>query len=334
MSKIKHITIIGDGGWGTALAIHLAQQGAHVKIWGPYAKYLAKMRQTRINKKFLPNLRIPDSVEFVEQLSIAVYSSDLVVFAVPSKYARDVLTHLKKTKTNFSKKIFLSVTKGVDTTKLQRITEIIREQLGDVTVAVLSGPNIASEVAKKIPSSAVVASKNAKVAKMIQETFNTPTFRIYTNTDVIGVELGGSIKNIIAIACGVCDGLGYGTNTKAALLTRGLAEMARLGKKLGGKLETFSGLSGLGDLVTTSFNLQSRNRSVGQKLGEGKTIKQITSKMDMVAEGVETAKAVYNLSKKYKIPMPITTEVYNIIYKNKKPQQAVLDLMHRKTKSE
>jgi glycerol-3-phosphate dehydrogenase (NAD(P)+) len=199
---------------------------------------------------------------------------------------------------------------------------------------VLSGPTIAIEVAKGIPSTAVVASNDRTVAKKVQAVFNSSSFRIYTNTDVAGVELGGSIKNIIAIACGVCDGLGFGSNTKAAILTRGLAEMARLGKALGAKHNTFSGLTGLGDLVTTCVSPRSRNRSVGEQLGRGRSMKSIMSNMEMVAEGVETVKAAYKLSRKYNVPMPITTEVYNIIHRNKKPSKAVSDLMTRKIKSE
>ena len=254
---------------------------------------------------------------------------------VASKYADTILKEIKKTKVGLSGKILLSVTKGIDTTKLLRMSEIIIKELGhSVNIAVLSGPTIAIEVAKGLPSTAVVAAHQLKIAKEVQTVFNSEHFRVYTNTDVTGVELGGSIKNIIAIACGVCDGLGFGSNTKAAILTRGLAEMARLGKALGAKQRTFSGLTGLGDLVTTCVSPRSRNRSVGEKLGQGKSIKTIMSKMEMVAEGVETVKAVYQLSQKHKISMPITTEVYNIIYKRKKPSQAVSDLMNRKTKSE
>ena len=215
-----------------------------------------------------------------------------------------------------------------------RTEEEFTGELGHIPLAVLSGPTIAREVALGIPSTAVIASSHLRTAKILQHVFNSETFRIYTNTDIIGVELGGSVKNVIALACGICDGLKFGTNTKAAILTRGLAEMARLGKALGAKEKTFSGLTGLGDLATTCFSPQSRNRSVGELLGQGKPIKQILSAMDMVAEGVETVKGTYHLSRKLKIPMPITEAVYNIIYKNKKPTQIVNNLMRRKTKAE
>ena len=214
------------------------------------------------------------------------------------------------------------------------MSEVITKELGDVRIAALSGPNIAKEVARGIPSTSVLACKNKNTSKKLQEIFNSDTFRVYTNPDIIGIELGGSLKNIIALACGVCDGLGYGDNTKSAVVTRGLVEMSRLGKVMGAKQKTFNGLAGMGDLVTTCFSPHSRNRTVGEMLGKGKTLGYITSHMNSVAEGVTTVKSVYKLSRKLKIPMPITTEVYNLIYKNKKPKAAVLSLMSRKTKSE
>ncbi len=332
--RIRKIGVIGDGSWGTTLAVYLVQKGYAVKFWGPFPEYMRQMRQNRYNPKFLPGIRLPEELDVVEKLDTVLGQSDLVVFAIPSQYATKILGKIKKTRINLSKRIFLSVTKGIEKTSLRRISEIIRGELGNIPLAVLSGPTISVEVAKGIPTTAVVASRNLRIAQKVQKVFNSESFRIYTNTDVVGVELGGSIKNIIAIACGVCDGLGLGTNTKAAIVTRGLAEMARLGTALGGKAKTFSGLTGLGDLVTTCFSPQSRNRYVGEQLGLGKSIGQIVGSMEMVAEGVETVKGVYKLSRKYKVPMPITTEVYHIICRNKKPGDAVSDLMSRKTKSE
>lgn len=327
--------MIGDGGWGTTLAVLLAKKKYPVKLWGPFPAYVRRVSKNRYNTKFLPGIHLPRNITLTESLAETVQGADLIIFAIPSKYANAVINKLKQIKTDYSDKIILSVTKGIDTTQLLRVSEIIRKQLGNhVDIAVLSGPNIAIEIIKGIPSTAVVASHNLRTAKHIQALFNSQSFRIYTNTDVTGVELGGSIKNIIAIACGVCDGLGFGSNTKAAILTRGLAEMARLGKVLGAKQKTFSGLSGLGDLVTTCVSPQSRNRSVGEQLGRGKSIKTITSHMEMVAEGIETVKAAHKLSQKFNVSMPITTEVYNIIHKNKKPSKAVFDLMTRKTRSE
>ena len=330
----KNISIIGDGGWGTTLAVHLARNHHAVALWGPFPEYARQVRKTRYNTKFLPGIRLAQRIHITDNLNDAVARADLIVFAIPSKFAAAVLKKIKQTKLPLNGKVVLSVTKGIDTNKLLRMSEIIRRELGHIPVAVLSGPTIAWEVAKGIPSMAVVAARQAALARKIQAVFNSEKFRIYTNTDVIGVELGGSIKNIIALACGVCDGLGFGSNTKAAILTRGLAEMARLGTALGAKQKTFSGLTGLGDLVTTCISPKSRNRTVGEHLGRGKSIKKILSQMSMVAEGVETAKAAYKLSRKYDISMPITTEIYNIIYRNKKPSQAVADLMNRKMKSE
>ena len=332
LSKIKTIAVLGDGGWGTTLAIHLAKKNYRVKLWGPFPDYIREMDKTRVNIKFLSGILIPDTVMLVDRLDAALKDTQLIVLATPSQYIRGLLNNLKPF--DLSKHIILSVIKGIDEVTLLTMSGLIHKELGKIPFAVLSGPTIAHEVAKGIPSTAVVASKNPLIAVQLQKIFNTEHFRIYTNSDVIGVELGGSVKNVIAIACGVCDGLGFGTNTKAAILSRGLAEMARLGKALHAKSETFAGLTGLGDLVTTCFSVQSRNRFVGEQLGQGKSVEEITSQMHMVAEGVETVKAAYRLSRKYKIAMPITIEVFNIISKKKSPQAAVYDLMNRRVKAE
>src|SRR6185503_15957788 len=264
MPNIKKIAVIGDGGWGTTLAVHLARKKFAVNLWGPFPEYVREIGQKRMNDKFLPGIRLPNNVRPVEDLTKALDNCQLIVFAIPSKYAYSVIKQMNATGVKFSKRAILSVTKGIDHEHLQRISQLIGDKLNTKNVAVLSGPTIAMEVAKEIPSTAVVACKNIKLANQIQAIVNSKTFRIYTNKDIVGVELGGTIKNVIAIACGLCDGLGYGTNTKAAILTRGLAEMARLGKVLGADPKTFYGLSGLGDLVTTSFNEKSRNRTVGE----------------------------------------------------------------------
>ncbi|HLF18544.1 MAG TPA: NAD(P)H-dependent glycerol-3-phosphate dehydrogenase [Candidatus Omnitrophota bacterium] len=331
---IKKIAVIGDGGWGTTLAVHLAKKNFPVHLWGPFPEYLRAMAKKRVNAKFLPGIRIPQNVKILEDLNEAIADCELIIFAIPSKYAFSIVKKMKATGINFSGRLLLSVTKGIDHAHLMRISQIIQGELKAKRICVLSGPTIAMEVAKGIPSTAVAASTDIKLAKAVQALINSNTFRIYSNTDIIGVELGGTVKNVIAIACGVCDGLGYGTNTKAAILTRGLAEMTRLGKALGARPQTFFGLSGLGDLVTTSFNEKSRNRSVGEKLGQGSSAKHITGRMAMVAEGVETVKGVVKLAQKHNVSMPITQEVYNIIYRHKKPAQAVGALMGRKTKSE
>jgi len=331
MDKLR-ISILGDGGWGTTLAILLCRKDYAITLWGAFDNYSKIMAKSRLNPKFLPGIRIPRQIEITSDLKKAVINKDIIVIAIPSQYTRGIL---KKIKRYFnSSTIFLSVTKGIEIKSSKRISEIVHAELGPVKLAVLSGPTIAQEVARGIPTTAVVASKNKKIRKLLQGIFNTERFRVYTNADIIGVELGGSLKNVIAIACGVSDGLGFGTNTKAAILARGLAEISRLGKAMGANLATFSGISGLGDLITTCISKQSRNRFVGEQIGRGKTLKSIYKNMQMVAEGVPTAKSAYALSKKYKVDMPITKEVYGLLYKNKSPLQAVRDLMSRKSREE
>jgi len=328
----QRIAILGDGGWGTTLAILLSKKGYPVWLWGAFASYSKIMEKTRYNPKFLPGIKIPPRIEITNDIKNVVKDKEIIVLAIPSQYTRQIL---KKIAGNFAKEtIFLSVTKGIEISSSLRMSEIIHAELGLVKLAVLSGPTIASEVAKEVPTAAVVASTNKQIRKTIQLVFSTKRFRVYTNPDVVGVELGGSLKNVIAIACGVSDGLGFGTNTKAAILTRGVAEISRLGKVMGAKLETFSGISGLGDLVTTCISKQSRNRMVGELIGKGKSLKEIYQHMQMVAEGVPTAKSAYALSLKYKVDMPIIKEVYHLLYKNKSPRLAVQDLMTRKSKEE
>lgn len=330
--NIQTISILGDGGWGTTLAIHLAKKNYQVKLWGAFADYVREVQKKRINSRFLPGIKIPKQVCMVDRLDVALSHARILILAVPSQYILGILKKLKPF--DLSKTIILSVIKGIDPVSLKRMSELIAGELGKIKLAVLSGPTIAMETAKGLPTTAVVASRDHQAARTLQIVLNSEKFRIYTNSDVVGVELGGSIKNVIAIACGVCDGLGFGTNAKAAIVTRGLAEMMRLGTALGAESKTFSGLTGLGDLTTTCFSPQSRNRFVGEQLGKGIRIDQITRKMDMVAEGVETVKAVYRLGQKHRIALPITNEVFNIIYKNKNPKQAVNDLMNRRVTAE
>ena len=328
----QRIAILGDGGWGTTLAILLSKKGYAVTLWGAFAGYSKMMIKTRYNPKFLPGIKIPSQIKITSDIKSAAKDKDIIVLAIPSQYTRRIL---KKIAGNFAKRtIFLSVTKGIEISSSMRMSEVIRAVLGPVSLAVLSGPTIASEVDKEVPTAAVVASPDKRIRKAIQVVFSTKRFRVYTNPDMVGVELGGSLKNVIAIACGVSDGLGFGTNTKAAILTRGVAEISRLGKAMGAKLETFSGISGLGDLVTTCISKQSSNRSVGEMIGKGRTLKEIFRHMQMVAEGVPTAKSAYALSLKYKIDMPIIKEVYHLLYKHKSPHLAVQDLMTRKSKEE
>lgn len=330
--EIKHIAVLGDGGWGTTLAIHLSKKGYAVSLWGAFPAYVAQIKKTSANPKFLPGINIPSNVHITDNLSQAVHQAQLIVLAIPSQFLKNVLKQIQRNE--LTDKIFVSATKGFDTKDLKRMSEIIHDILGNVPLAILSGPTIAQEVALGIPSAAVIACPHARLAKKLQEIFNSSRFRIYTNSDTIGVEVGGSVKNIIAIACGVCEGLGLGTNTQAAIVTRGLAEMTRLGKALGAKEKTLFGLTGLGDLTTTCFSRQSRNRQLGELLGRGQRLKQILSSRQTVSEGVPTTKAIYQLSQRLKITMPITHEVFKILYKNKKPYLALDDLMNRQSKSE
>lgn len=334
------IAVLGDGGWGTTLAILLYRKGFKVTLWGAFADYVAYVNKKRINTRFLPGIRIPKNIEITHDLKSAIYGKQLIILATPSQYMRSVLRKIKKI--GYSKDaLYLNVTKGIEVQTLRGMSELIHDELGNIKLAVLSGPTIAQEVAKEIPTTAVIASRDKRIRKYLQNIFSTERLRIYTNSDVIGVELGGSLKNIIAIAAGISDGLGFGTNTKAAILSRGLAEISRLGHAMGARSRTFSGISGLGDLVTTCISPYSRNRFVGEQIGKGKSLNQIKSHMQMpacrqagVAEGVLTTKSAYALSLKYKVYMPITREVYFVLYKNKSPLRAVRDLMLRERKEE
>jgi glycerol-3-phosphate dehydrogenase (NAD(P)+) len=329
---IHSISIIGDGGWGTTLAIYLAGKKYPVTLWGAFPENIVQSTKSRENKRFLPGIKIPPQVRLTSDIDEAVSFGDLIVLSTPSEYLTDTLSKIQDTA--YKGKVFVSVVKGIHPKSFKRMSEIIQEYLPKVPLVVLSGPTIAGEVAQRIPTTAVAACRDQKLAVTIQKVFNSGTLRIYTNTDVIGVEFGGSVKNVIALACGICDGLKLGTNAKAALLTRGLGEITRLGMALGARRETFYGLTGLGDLVTTCFSPNSRNRGVGEALGRGEKIKDILGGMDAVAEGVVTVRAVYRLAQKKKMDMPIVTQVYKIIFENKSAAHAMKDLMGRSLKSE
>jgi len=332
----EKITILGDGAWGTTLAILLSEKGYDVLLWGNFPDYLNSLERKRENVKFLPKIKISPEVKFEKNIQKAVNFSNIIILAIPSKYFRQVVKKLKKDgeKISFSGKIFISVAKGIERKTFKRMSEIIKEELPGVCQAVLSGPTIAPEVARKLPAVAVIASSNINIAKKLQRIFSTDFFRIYTSSDMVGVELGGALKNIIAIAAGISDGLGFGANAKAAILSRGIVEIQRLGKKLGAEKRTFWGISGLGDLSTTCISQESRNRTLGERIGKGEKLKDILSSMVNVAEGVTTTEAAYRLSKIYSVDMPITKEIYLILYKNKSPQKAIQSLMQRKRKRE
>ncbi|MFA5096502.1 MAG: NAD(P)H-dependent glycerol-3-phosphate dehydrogenase, partial [Candidatus Omnitrophota bacterium] len=275
MKKQHKIAILGDGGWGTTLGILLHNKGHNVTIWGAFKDYVSAVERSRVNTRFLPGIKIPKGIALTGDLDAALKNKGIILLAVPSQYTRQVLK--KAALVGYPPKaIYVSVAKGIEIGTAKRVSEVIHDELGRVRLAVLSGPTIAHEVAQGKPAVAVIASHDTKTAKFLQNIFITERFRIYTNDDVVGVELGGSLKNVIAIACGVSDGLGFGANTKAAILARGLAEISRLGMAMGARARTFSGISGLGDLVTTCISPYSRNRFVGEEIGKGKRLKSIT----------------------------------------------------------
>jgi len=327
------ISIIGAGSWGTTLGVILAKKGLRVSLHSVFNKENLVMQKRRKNPFFLKGIAFPPNLSVVTSLR-EVLENKFIVIAIPVKFIRKILRKIKKRSISFKGKFFISVAKGIEIGSLKTPSQIIKEELGKVKVSVLSGPTIAKEVIKGVPTTCIIASEDRRAAKILQGIFTTPYFRVYTHSDVVGVELGGALKNIIAIACGIADGLGFGTNTKAALVTRGLVEIIRLGKKLGTSPSTFMGIGGLGDLVTTCFSSYSRNRFVGEQIGKGKSLREILSKMKMIAEGVETVKSAYQLSKKAGVEMPITREVFYVLYRNKSPLKAVKDLMERPLKSE
>lgn len=328
----KDIAIIGDGGWGTTLAILLSHKGFRATMWSAFPNYAAIMQERKENVKFLPGIKLPDQIQITSSIDDALTGKKMVILAVPSQFLRSVLTRLKMS--DLSDKVFVSVTKGIENGTLKRMSEVLFEVLGEHPFAVLSGPTIALEVANGVPTTAVASSTDISLAREVQDVFMTDRFRVYANADVIGVELGGSLKNTIAIAAGASDALGFGTNAKAALLTRGLVEMVRLGRAMGARAETFYGLSGLGDLTTTCISPYSRNRWLGEEIGRGKKLKEILKETEMVVEGVATTKSANELAKKYKVEMPITAEIYRVLYENKDAKRAVHDLMTRSPKTE
>lgn len=319
------VTVLGDGGWGTTLAIHLSRLGHRVSWWGAFPDYLRTLDRRRENVKFLPGVRIPRTIRIVPQLPLAVRSANLVVVAVPSQHLRKVVRRLRGAVGPGT--IFLSAAKGLEAGTMRRMSEIIREELGQVPLAVLSGPNIASEVAKGQPASTVVASRSPSVAAKIQAVLKGDRFRVYASRDVVGVELGGALKNSIAIAAGIGDGLGYGSNAKAALVTRGVVEMARLGRAMGAQASTFWGLSGLGDLVTTC--LSGRNHWLGEQLGRGRTLKSVLASTPMVIEGVETSRAAVKLARRHRVELPIIEQVHAVLFHGRSLERALHALMTR-----
>jgi len=325
------ISVIGAGSWGTALAILLAKKGFTVTLWIRRKALLHEMLHAGENIVYLPGVKLPPSVQLTDDLQHAVKGKSILIMSVPSHAVGEISSAVDAFITGMP--IIVNTAKGLVEGSLHRLSQVIYANLqrhhSCCPIAVLSGPNHAEEVSCLIPTASVVASEDREVAEKIQDLFMTPYFRVYTNPDVTGVEMGGALKNIIAIAYGACEGLGYGDNTKAALITRGLIEITRLGRALGAKTATFSGLTGVGDLFVTCASVHSRNRHVGLMLGQGKKLEEITSSMQMVAEGIKTTKAAYMLAHRHKVKMPITAEVYAILFEGRRPEEAVQNLMRR-----
>jgi glycerol-3-phosphate dehydrogenase (NAD(P)+) len=336
---MSEIAIIGAGAWGTGIAIVLGRKGMHrVHLWAHEADVCESIRRNRVNEQFLPGRRIPDSVTASNDLAATLQGAQIVVSVMPSQHCRALFDRMRPLIPPQS--MIVSATKGLEENSLQRMTEIIIQVLKrdyDLTPAVgaLSGPSFAQEVARGDPTAIAIASKDAALLRTVQQEFSDSSFRVYTNSDVIGVELGGALKNIVAIAAGICDGLGFGHNSVAALITRGLAEMTRLAVACGGRAETMAGLAGLGDLVLTCTGGLSRNRSVGVELGRGRKLPDIIAGMHgMVAEGVFTTTAAVGLARARGVEMPITEQMDAILHKGKSPREAIQELMSRTGKSE
>jgi glycerol-3-phosphate dehydrogenase (NAD(P)+) len=322
------ITLLGAGAWGTALAKVLHENGNVVVLWDKDGEVLMEIKNRR-NEKYLPGVALPANWKTETDFGKAIGGAECVVIAIPSQSFREVAAKLKN-----SPAILVSVTKGIEFETGETMSRILREQAPANRVAALSGPSFAREVALGIPTTVVCACESEDTARTVQGLFHRPEFRIYRSTDILGVEYGGALKNIIAIAAGVSDGLGYGDNTKAGLITRALSEMRRLGVACGAQAETFSGLSGLGDLMLTCFSKQSRNRDFGERLGRGESIKQIQASHPKLAEGYPTARSAHRLAHAKKVPTPIIDEVNAMLYENKNPKQAVRDLISRALKAE
>jgi len=330
--EFSTVTVLGDGAWGTALALLLCDKGCGVTLWGAFPDYVETVRRRRENVKFLPGVKLPASLRLTSDISEAASGPDLIVVAAPAQHVRSVVRRLAP---HYGKGTpILTVAKGIENKTLLRPSEIIRRILGRVRVAALSGPSHAEEVSRKMPTSVSIASGNTTLAVRIQRTFTTGYFRPYTTGDIVGVELGGALKNVIGIAAGISDGLGFGDNAKSALITRGLAEITRLGKAMGARQSTFAGLSGIGDLITTCVSPHGRNHRCGIQIGRGKTLRQILASTEMVIEGVWTCRSARKLAAAHEVEIPICEQVYRVLFRRKSPRAAVRDLMLRRTRPE
>ncbi len=328
---VSRACVLGAGSFGTTLAVHLANAGHDIRLWGNNVGDLAALERDRENRKFLPGIALPDGVKVRLELEAALEGTEFVLFVVPSQAMREVAQRVRGTG---CRAIPVCASKGLEQHTRRRLSEVLAEELGDPAPVVLTGPSHAEEVSRGIPTSVVAAAADMDRARAVQVLCSTERFRIYTNTDVCGCEMAAALKNVIAVAAGVCDGVGFGDNTKGALLTRGLAEISRLGVAMGGRRETFFGLAGLGDLVATATSRHSRNRGVGERLGRGESLDQVMGDMVMVAEGVHTARAARDLGRAHGVELPITEQVCALLFEGRSPRAALQALMTRGLKDE
>lgn len=324
--------IMGAGSWGTALALLLYKNGHEVTLWSIDRKEVETLKKEREHKSKLPGVKIPEDMCITDCMEEAVSGKDFVVLAVPSPFTRSTARNMKAYVSDKQK--IVNVAKGIEEATLKTLSEQIEEELPMADVAVLSGPSHAEEVGRGLPTTCVVGARTKETAEYLQKVFMNETFRVYTSPDILGIEIGGSLKNVIALAAGIADGLGYGDNTKAALITRGIAEIGRLGIQMGGKMESFTGLTGIGDLIVTCASVHSRNRKAGYLIGQGKTMQEAMDEVQMVVEGVYSAKAAMKLAEKYKVSMPIIEQVNRVLFEGKDPAKAVHELMMRDGKIE
>lgn len=325
------VSVLGSGSWGTAMAMCLANNSHNILLWSRKEETTEELAKTRINEKYLPGVVLPKNIDYTSDISKCA-DADVIIVATPSHTVRVVCANIAPYVRDGQ--IIVSISKGFDTEKYNRLSQVIKEEIPNCVVAAMSGPSHAEEVVKKLPTTNVVACEDIEIAKYIQKIFISEHFRIYTTDDIIGVELGGSLKNVIALCAGVSDGLGYGDNTKAALMTRGMAEIIRLGHAMGARYETFTGLSGIGDLIVTCTSMHSRNRRAGILIGQGKTLEEAQQEVKMVVEGVKTAKAVKYLSQKYNVEMPISEAAYGVLFEGVSVKESVSALMNRAMRSE
>ena len=327
INKMNKISVIGAGSWGTTLAILLSEKGFDVRLWVRREELAEEIESKKENTQYLPGIKIPNNLAVNHSLRDVLEKSEMIFTAVPSEFLRSTLGEIKPF---FKNQIVVSVTKGIEHSTGKRMTEVIEDVLGkNAKVTALSGPNHAEEVGKKMPTASVLASDNMKLGKLVAETLSTPAFKVYYLKDVAGVETCGALKNITAIATGVCDGFGFGDNARASIITLGLMEMNNFGRHFGAKRGTVYGLAGVGDLIATCVSKHSRNRFVGEQLAKGKTMKEIKNEMHgMIAEGIPTTKAVYEYSVKHKIQMPLTHQAYEVLFNNKDIKKAIVDLLN------